>query len=194
MSVFPDAVFLTSAHEARQFVPDSGAEVAFAGRSNAGKSSAINTILNRRNFARISKSPGRTQLINFFSLTGDQRLVDLPGYGYARVGRSLRKHWRGLLADYFESRASLQGLFLVVDSRRRLGDFDWQMLDWSRMIECPVHVLLTKADKLKRQEASRTLAAVQKDLGEIATVQLFSATKKLGLEEARRLLDRLLAG
>ncbi len=194
MSVFPDAVFLTSAHEARQFVPDSGAEVAFAGRSNAGKSSAINTILNRRNFARISKSPGRTQLINFFSLTGDQRLVDLPGYGYARVGRSLRKHWRGLLADYFESRASLQGLFLVVDSRRRLGDFDWQMLDWSRMIECPVHVLLTKADKLKRQEASRTLAAVQKDLGGIATVQLFSATKRLGLEEARRLLDRLLAG
>lgn len=194
MSVFPDAVFLTSAHEARQFVPDSGAEVAFAGRTNAGKSSAINTILNRRNFARTSKSPGRTQLINFFSLTGDQRLVDLPGYGYARVGRSLRKHWRGLLADYFESRASLQGLFLVVDSRRRLGDFDWQMLDWSRMIECPVHVLLTKADKLKRQEASRTLAAVQKDLGGIATVQLFSATKKLGLEEARRLLDRLLAG
>lgn len=194
MSVFPDAVFLTSAHEARQFVPDSGAEVAFAGRSNAGKSSAINTILNRRNFARTSKSPGRTQLINFFSLTGDQRLVDLPGYGYARVGRSLRKHWRGLLADYFESRASLQGLFLVVDSRRRLGDFDWQMLDWSRMIECPVHVLLTKADKLKRQEASRALAAVQKDLGGIATVQLFSATKKLGLEEARRLLDRLLAG
>ena len=120
MSVFPDAVFLTSAHEARQFVPDSGAEVAFAGRSNAGKSSAINTILSRRNFARTSKSPGRTQLINLFSLTGDQRLVDLPGYGYARVGRSLRKHWRGLLAEYFESRASLQGLFLVVDSRRRL--------------------------------------------------------------------------
>ncbi len=194
MSVFPDAVFLTSAHEARQFVPDSGAEVAFAGRSNAGKSSAINTILSRRNFARTSKSPGRTQLINFFSLTSDQRLVDLPGYGYARVGRSLRKHWRGLLAEYFESRASLQGLFLVVDSRRRLGDFDWQMLDWSRMIECPVHVLLTKADKLKRQEASRTLAAVQKDLGGTATVQLFSATKRLGLEEARRLLDRLLAG
>jgi GTP-binding protein len=194
MSVFPDAAFLTSAHEASQFVPDSGAEVAFAGRSNAGKSSAINSILNRRNFARTSKSPGRTQLINFFSLTDDRRLVDLPGYGYARVGRSLRKHWRGLLADYFEARASLQGLFLVVDSRRRLGDFDWQMLDWSRMIECPVHVLLTKADKLKRQEASRTLAAVQKELGEIATVQLFSATKGLGLEEARNLLDRLLAG
>ncbi len=194
MSVFPDAIFLTSAHEARQFVADSGAEVAFSGRSNAGKSSAINTILNRRNFARTSKSPGRTQLINFFSLAGDQRLVDLPGYGYARVGKSLRKHWRGLLAEYFESRTSLQGLFLVVDSRRRLGDFDWQMLDWSQMIECPVHVLLTKADKLKRQEASRTLAAVQKDLGDVATAQLFSATKGLGLEEARRLLNRFLAG
>jgi GTP-binding protein len=194
MSVFPDAIFLTSAHEARQFVADSGAEVAFAGRSNAGKSSAINTILNRRNFARTSKSPGRTQLINFFGLAGDQRLVDLPGYGYARVGKSVRKHWRGLLAEYFESRISLQGLFLVVDSRRRLGDFDWQMLDWSRMIECPVHVLLTKADKLKRQEASRTLAAVQKDLGDVATAQLFSATKGLGLEEARGLLNRFLAG
>ena len=194
MSVFPDAIFLTSANEARQFVADSGTEVAFAGRSNAGKSSAINTILNRRNFARTSKSPGRTQLINFFSLAGDQRLVDLPGYGYARVGKSVRQHWRGLLAEYFESRTSLQGLFLVVDSRRRLGDFDWQMLDWSRMIECPVHVLLTKADKLKRQEASRTLAAVQKDLGDVATAQLFSATKGLGLEESRGVLNRFLAG
>ncbi len=194
MSVFPNAAFLTSAHEAHQFVSDAGAEVAFAGRSNAGKSSAINTILNRRNFARTSKSPGRTQLINFFSLVDDQRLVDLPGYGYARVGRSLRKHWRGLLAEYFESRMSLQGLFLVVDSRRGPGDFDWQMLDWSRMIECPVHVLLTKADKLKRQEASRTLAAAQKDLGDTATVQLFSATKNQGLEEARGVLEGFLAG
>jgi GTP-binding protein len=194
MSVFPNAAFLTSAHEAHQFVSDTGAEVAFAGRSNAGKSSAINTILNRRNFARTSKSPGRTQLINFFSLVDDQRLVDLPGYGYARVGRSLRKHWRGLLAEYFESRMSLQGLFLVVDSRRGPGDFDWQMLDWSRMIECPVHVLLTKADKLKRQEASRTLAAVQKDIGDTATVQLFSATKNQGLEEARGVLEGFLAG
>ena len=193
MSVFPNAAFLTSAHEAHQFVSDTGTEVAFAGRSNAGKSSAINTILNRRNFARTSKSPGRTQLINFFSLVDDRRLVDLPGYGYARVGRSLRKPWRGLLAEYFESRTSLQGLFLVVDSRRGPGDFDWQMLDWSRMIECPVHVLLTKADKLKRQEASRTLAAVQKDIGDTATVQLFSATKNQGLEEARRVLEGFLA-
>jgi GTP-binding protein len=193
MSVFPNATFLTSANEAGQFVPDTGAEVAFAGRSNAGKSSAINTIVSRRTFARTSKSPGRTQLVNFFSLAVDQRLVDLPGYGFAKVGKSLRNHWRGLLAEYFEARGSLQGLFLVVDSRRGIGDFDWQMLDWSRMIDCPTHVLLTKADKLKRQEATRTLAAVQKDLGDVATVQLFSATKGLGLEEARGVLDRFLA-
>jgi GTP-binding protein len=192
MSVFPDAAFLTSAHEPRQFVADTGSEIAFSGRSNAGKSSAINAVLNRRNFARTSKSPGRTQLINFFSLQGDQRLVDLPGYGYARVGKSLRAHWRGLLADYFETRMSLKGLFLIVDSRRRLGDFDWQMLDWTGGIGCPTHVLLTKADKLKRQEARNTLAAVQKELGDIATVQLFSATKGQGVEEARVLLNRLL--
>jgi len=194
MSVFPDAAFLASAHEARQFVADSGAEVAFAGRSNAGKSSAINTILNRRNFARTSKSPGRTQLINFFSLTDDRRLVDLPGYGYARVSRSLRQHWRGLLEAYFRSRESLSGLMLVVDSRRLLRDFDWQMLDWCRAIDCPVHVLLTKADKLKRGPADQALAAVRKELGDLATVQLFSATAGQGVDEARSALSQLFAG
>ena len=180
MSAFPNAVFLTSAHEAHQFAVDTGAEVAFAGRSNSGKSSAINAILNRRNFARTSKSPGRTQLINFFSLSEDQRLVDLPGYGFARVGRSLRDHWRGLLAAYFESRESLRGLILVVDSRRLLGDFDRQMLDWGRAIECPVHVLLSKADKLKRRPAADALAAVQKELGGLATVQLFFGHQRAG--------------
>lgn len=194
MSVFPDAAFLTSAHEAHQFVADLGAEVAFAGRSNAGKSSAINSIVSRRNFARTSKSPGRTQLINFFSLAEGRRLVDLPGYGYARVGRSLRRHWQGLLEDYFQSRDSLTGLVLVVDSRRLLGDFDWQMLDWSRETGCPLHVLLTKADKLKRQPAERALAATQKDLAGIATAQLFSATTGRGLDEARQRLEQLLAG
>jgi len=194
MSEYPQANFLSSAHRVDQFVEDAGTEVAFAGRSNSGKSSAINAILNRRNLARTAKIPGRTQLINFFSVRQGQRLVDLPGYGYARVSKELLRHWRQLLDGYFDRRQSLAGLFIVVDSRRSLGDFDWQMLDWSRMIECPVHVLLTKADKLKRQEATRTLAAVQKDLGGIATVQLFSATKRLGLEEARRLLDQLLAG
>jgi len=194
MSVFPDACFLTSAHEPHQFVADVGLEVAFAGRSNAGKSSAINTIVNRRNFARTSKSPGRTQLINFFGLAENQRLVDLPGYGYARVSRSARDHWQGLLKEYFQYRKSLIGAIIVVDSRRLLGDYDWQMLDWCRSIECRVHVLLTKADKLKRQAANNALAASQKQLGDLATVQLFSATKGLGLQEARRELDALLSG
>ena len=194
MSVYPHACFLTSAHESGQFVADTGREVAFAGRSNAGKSSAINAIVNRRGFARTSKNPGRTQLINFFSLVDDHRLVDLPGYGYARVARSLRDHWRGLLEDYFERRRSLAGLMLVVDSRRGLGDFDWQMLDWCRAIDRPVHVLLTKADKLKRQAASKALGTAKKELDGMATVQLFSALKGEGLTQARQVLDGYLHG
>jgi len=194
MSAFPNAHFLTSAHEPHQFVADIGAEVAFAGRSNAGKSSAINMIVNRRNFARTSKSPGRTQLINFFGLAENKRLVDLPGYGYARVSQSARNHWQELLQDYFQYRQSLVGAIIVVDSRRLLGDYDWQMLDWCRSIECRVHVLLTKADKLKRQVANNALAASQKQLGDLATVQLFSATKGQGVEEARLQLIDLLSG
>jgi len=193
MSVYPDARFLTSAHEAHQFVADLGVEVAFAGRSNAGKSSAINTILNRRNFAHTSKSPGRTQLINFFSLDDGQRLVDLPGYGYARVSQSLRDHWQGLLEQYFQHRRSLAGTIIVVDSRRLLGDFDWQMLDWCRSIGCPVHILLTKADKLKRQAARDALAASQKELHGIASVQLFSAKSRQGLQEALQQLKTFLS-
>lgn len=193
MSAFPDARFLTSAHETHQFVPDTGVEVAFAGRSNAGKSSAINTILNRRNFARTSKSPGRTQLINFFSLTENQRLVDLPGYGYARVSQAVRTHWQGLLEAYFQYRQSLAGTIIVVDSRRLLGDIDWQMLDWCRSIECPTHILLTKADKLKRQAAGKALTTVQKELNGLATVQLFSATKRQGLPTALQQLNAFLA-
>lgn len=194
MSQYPDARFLVSAFRPEQFVPDTGTEVAFAGRSNAGKSSAINRIVNRRAFARTSKQPGRTQLINFFDLGEGRRLVDLPGYGYARVSRALRDHWQGLLVEYFENRQSLTGLMLVVDIRRQLGDFDWQMLDWCRDIGCPVHVLLTKADKLKREAATKALAQVRKELGEQAEVQLFSATKDQGLDTARRSLKALLAG
>jgi GTP-binding protein len=133
-------------------------------------------------------------LINFFDLGGDRRLVDLPGYGYARVSRALREHWRGLLADYFENRRSLKGLILVVDVRRGLGDFDWQMLDWCGEIGCPVHVLLTKADKLKREAAAAALAQVRRELGEEVSAQLFSAVKDEGLEGARRELERLLGG
>ncbi len=192
MSHYPQASFLTSAHQPKQFVADEGAEVAFAGRSNAGKSSAINAIVNQRNFARISKSPGRTQLINFFTLRDNQRLVDLPGYGYARVPQSVQKHWRQLLGAYFEQRRSLVGLFMMVDIRRSLSDFDWQMIDWAAQIGCPAHVLLTKADKLKRGAAMNTFLQVRKELGEAATVQLFSATKRTGVEEAREALDGML--
>ncbi len=194
MSEFPHASFLTSAAEPSQFVVDSGAEVAFAGRSNAGKSTAINAIVNRRNFARTSKQPGRTQLVNFFVLADDQRLVDLPGYGYAKVSRSMRRNWQQLLEGYFQSRRSLSGTILIVDSRRLLGEFDRLMLDWCRSIDCPVHVLLTKADKLKRREAMNGLTAVQRELGDSVTVQLFSGTKGQGLDEARQNLQALLIG
>ena len=194
MSVYPAARFITSAFRPEQFVPDTGAEVAFAGRSNAGKSSAINAIVNRRGFARTSKSPGRTQLLNFFSLDADRRLVDLPGYGYAKVTQALQAHWRGLLVDYFENRQSLKGLVLVVDARRLLGDFDWQMLEWCEQIDCPVHVLLTKADKLKRMAAASALQTVRSELGDTASVQLFSALKARGLEPARQQLQRFLDG
>ena len=194
MSEYPDARFLTSADDQAQFVLDSGAEVAFAGRSNAGKSTAINKIVNRRNFARTSKQPGRTQLVNFFSLGDDQRLVDLPGYGYAKVGPAKRRHWKELLEGYFQSRRSLSGTILVVDSRRLLGEFDRLMLDWCRSIDCPVHVLLTKVDKLKRREATAGLAEVRSELGGDATAQLFSGTKGQGLDEARQSLRALLIG
>lgn len=194
MSHYPDARFLTSAHQPGQFVEDAGREVAFAGRSNAGKSSAINALVNQRNFARTSKSPGRTQLINFFSLGKGRRLVDLPGYGFARVSRSVQAHWRELMGEYFESRQSLAGLFVVVDIRRSIGDFDWQMLDWAESIGCPAHVLLTKVDKLKRGPAANTFQQVRKELPEGMTVQLFSAIRKDGLKEARAMLDKFLAG
>jgi len=193
MSVYPAARFVTSAARAAQFLPDEGAEVAFAGRSNAGKSSAINVIVGRRDLARTSKTPGRTQLINFFDLASDQRLVDLPGYGYARVSEEMREHWRELLADYFNRRSSLAGLMVVVDSRRGIGDLDRQMLGWGGALGCRLHVLLTKADKFSRREAAATLAAAEGELRDLrVTVQLFSATSRLGLEAARAVLAEML--
>ena len=193
MSHYPQASFLTSAHQPEQFVADVGAEVAFSGRSNAGKSSAINALVNQRNFARTSKSPGRTQLINFFHLRENQRLVDLPGYGYARVTKAMQKHWRVLMAAYFEERSSLSGLFVVVDIRRSLGDFDWQMVDWATQIGVPAHVLLTKADKLKRGAAKTALLQAKKELDGAATIQLFSALKKDGVDEGRKVLDEMVS-
>jgi GTP-binding protein len=194
MSAYPRIEFMTSANRPNQFVADSGREVAFAGRSNAGKSSAINTITARRGLARISKTPGRTQLINFFELESDQRLVDLPGYGFAKVPEAMRRHWRELVTAYFERRQSLAGLFVVMDCRRPLRDFDLQMMAWAEHRECPAHVLLTKSDKLSRGKASAALHSTRRELGDSATVQLFSALKKTGVEEARTYLDAMLAG
>lgn len=193
MSQYPDAKFLLSANAVEQFLPDTGREVAVAGRSNAGKSSAINVIVNRRQFARTSKTPGRTRLVNFFSLREDERLVDLPGYGFARVSAAMQRHWGELLETYFESRQSLRGLLLVIDARRMLSDFDRQMLSFAESVDVPVHVLLTKADKLKRGQASSALLQGQKELSGNASVQLFSAPKRQGVEEARIVLEQYLS-
>ncbi|MEO1201250.1 MAG: ribosome biogenesis GTP-binding protein YihA/YsxC [Pseudomonadota bacterium] len=192
MSVYPDATFLKSANAAGQFLPDEGAEVAVAGRSNAGKSSAINVIVNRRQFARTSKTPGRTQLVNFFALRPGQRLVDLPGYGFAKVSDQMRKHWGELLTTYFEQRESLRGLILVVDIRRGLTEFDDRMLAFARSVDLPIHVLLTKADKLKRGQAATMLLKTRKALESRASVQLFSALKRDGEQEARQRLNEML--
>ena len=194
MSQYPQARFLKSANAPAQFVPDEGAEVAFAGRSNAGKSSAINVIVNRRQFARTSKTPGRTQLVNFFELRDGARLVDLPGYGFAKVSSSMRDHWANLMADYFETRASLRGMFLIVDIRRRLTDFDRQMLGFADAVGLPVHVLLTKADKLKRGQAATALIEVRRELGDTASAQLFSALDRQGEGEARDMLEAFFTG
>jgi GTP-binding protein len=193
MSQYPQAAFIKSADSPAQFVPDEGAEVAFAGRSNAGKSSAINVIVNRRQFARTSKTPGRTRLVNFFFLREDARIVDLPGYGFARVSDKVRGHWADLMADYFETRASLRGMFLIVDIRRQLTDFDRQMLAFGEAVGLPVHILLTKADKLKRGQAARAMLEVRSELGDAVTIQYFSALSRQGEEEARARLEEFLA-
>ena len=171
--------------------PDDGLEIAFAGRSNAGKSSAINAITGRKGLARTSGTPGRTQHINFFSLPVEgahRRLVDLPGYGYAKVAKSVREQWERTLHRYLEIRESLRGLILLMDSRHPLTAGDQQMLNWCQAVDMPVHILLTKIDKLKRGEAASTLAKVNRMLAEnwpIASVQRFSATKREGVDQAR---------
>lgn len=156
--------FLSSAHSLDQLPPDEGREVAFAGRSNAGKSSALNALTGQKALARISKTPGRTQLINLFQVEPGRFLVDLPGYGYAKVPEALRRHWRRTLAEYFERRRSLNGLILLMDIRHPLTEMDRQMLDWSRHRGLPCLVLLTKADKLKRGPAKATLLQVGRAL------------------------------
>jgi GTP-binding protein len=193
MSAFPHARYLKGAHEPSQFVPDTGAEVAFAGRSNSGKSSAINAITQRHGLAKTSKTPGQTQLINFFELEPGRRLADLPGYGFAKVPRPLQDHWKRLLETYFRSRDSLKALFLVMDARRPLGEQDWQMIEYSHVCGRAVHLLLTKADKLSRSEGASTLARVRREVEGRASAQLFSTPAKTGVDEARRSLKRYLS-
>ena len=182
MSRFSDARFLISAAAPAQFPPDFGAEVAFVGRSNAGKSSAINAVTHRHGLARTSKTPGRTRLLNFFELLAGKRLVDLPGYGYASGPASERRTWQPLI-DALHTRASLHGLFVIVDARRGLAAGDAGLLDWAAP-EHKVHVLLTKADKLNRSEAGQALRDARGVLGARGSVQLFSALKGTGVGEA----------
>jgi GTP-binding protein len=190
VSVYPDVKFLTSAAEAHQLAPDNGREVAFAGRSNSGKSTAINAITQRSGLARVSRTPGRTQLINFFELAPERRLVDLPGYGFAKVPEAVRSGWLALLEHYFNTRESLVGLMLVVDGRRGLGAEDAAMLEWLLARDRSAHVLLTKADKLNRRESTRVLRETREACADAAvSAQLFSAHAKLGLEEVRAVMD-----
>jgi GTP-binding protein len=192
---FQRAQFLTSVPEARLAPADSGAEIAFAGRSNAGKSSALNSITGQRNLARTSKTPGRTQQINFFDLGDNRRLVDLPGYGYARVPQAMKDEWQRNLAHYLRVRRSLRGLVLLMDCRHPLTEYDQHMLEWCTEVGLPVHILLTKADKLKRGPASAALLAVRKQLAGWhvpASAQLFSALRHTGVDEAREILGRWL--
>jgi GTP-binding protein len=194
MSIYPSVRFLTSAAESHQLAADSGREVAFAGRSNSGKSTAINVITQRSGLARVSRTPGRTQLINFFELAPDRRLVDLPGYGFAKVPERVRAQWLKQLQHYFNVRESLVGLILIVDSRRGLGEQDVAMLEWVLARGREAHVLLTKADKLNRQDGVRVLRETALACADTAvTSQLFSAHSKQGVEAARVVLDRWLA-
>ena len=187
VSLCQQATFIKSASLVSQCPPDIGLEVAFAGRSNAGKSSALNTLTHAR-LARTSKTPGRTQLINFFKLDDKRRLVDLPGYGYAKVPLELKAHWQQHLDAYLTGRQSLVGLVLVMDLRHPLSDFDCMMLEWARKSDIPAHVLLSKADKMAFGAAKNALLKVQtrmrKELGSNASVQLFSSPKRMGIDEA----------
>jgi len=193
MSTYPHVKFLTSAAEAHQLAPDKGREIAFAGRSNSGKSTAINAITERTGLARVSRTPGRTQLINFFELAPERRLVDLPGYGFAKVPEKVRLHWLQLMEHYFNVRESLVGLILIVDSRRGLGAQDAGMLEWVLARDRFAHVLLTKTDKLNRRDAQRVLRETRAACSDTSvTAQLFSAHSRQGLEEARQVMDRWL--
>ncbi|PIQ43314.1 MAG: YihA family ribosome biogenesis GTP-binding protein [Gammaproteobacteria bacterium CG11_big_fil_rev_8_21_14_0_20_46_22] len=187
---FQKAHFLLSVASVKQLPPDTGAEIAFAGRSNAGKSSALNTLTQQKSLARTSKTPGRTQLINFFEIDNDRRLVDLPGYGYAKVPEAQKQKWQALIDAYFRKRESLVGLVLLMDIRHPLKPFDEQVIAWAKSCSLPLHILLTKSDKLKYGAAKKTLDEVKRALpSELISVQLFSSLKKTGLDECEQVLS-----
>jgi GTP-binding protein len=191
MSLFRNAQFEISIAKPSGLPPPRGVEIAFAGRSNAGKSSAINTLTDHTRLAFVSKTPGRTQLINFFRLPNDAVLVDLPGYGYAQVPEAIRAQWQRLLEEYLTRRPNLIGLVLIMDSRHPLTERDRAMIGWFAPSGRPIHVMLTKCDKLTRSAQGQTLAAVRKELAQIGpqvTVQLFSSLKKTGVEEAEKVV------
>lgn len=184
--------FYKSAQKVEQCPPDSKIEIAFAGRSNAGKSSAINTITNIKGLAKTSKTPGRTQLLNYFAVAEHYYLVDLPGYGYAKVSHSTQKEWEKSLTKYIETRAQLKGVFIIMDVRHPLTDHDQNMINWVAGYKIPIHILLTKADKLSRGAAANVLQQVRKELAaayELITVQLFSSLNGTGVEDAREKLN-----
>jgi GTP-binding protein len=194
MSRYPKARFLKSASSPAGFGDDSGYEVAITGRSNSGKSSALNAILRRQDLARTSKMPGRTQAVNLFELEPGKRLADLPGYGHARVPDAVKAAWARLIESYFAGRASLAGVLIVVDSRRGFGERDEAMLGYATARGIPSRVLLSKSDKLGRNEARQVLAAAKASLAGRAGVQLFSATAGEGVDAAQAALDEMLAG
>nr|WP_315037991.1 ribosome biogenesis GTP-binding protein YihA/YsxC [uncultured Neisseria sp.] len=192
MNLFQNAKFFTTVNHLKD-LPDTPAEIAFVGRSNAGKSSTINTLTNHVRLAYVSKTPGRTQHINFFELENGNFMVDLPGYGYAQVPEAIRAHWVKLLGDYLQQRRQLIGLILIMDSRHPLKALDIQMLDFFHITGRPVHILLSKADKLSKNDQIKTLAAVKKSLKPYTerqkiSVQLFSSLKKQGMDEVNQVV------
>ena len=195
MGLFSKAKFYTTVNHMRDLPHHGGREVAFVGRSNAGKSSAINTLANHTRLAFTSKTPGRTQHINFFELGDGNYLVDLPGYGYAQVPPDVQAHWEQLLGNYLQTREELAGLVVIMDARHPLTDRDQGMLDWFLPTNKPVHILLTKSDKMSRQESTKTLREVKAFLLDHfphCTVQLFSSLKKQGMDEAEAVIGKWL--
>ena len=186
------ATYKLAAHLPRQLPADSGREVAFAGRSNAGKSSALNAMCNQHRLAKTSKTPGRTQQLVYFEVQPERYLVDLPGYGYAKVPMDLKAHWQAFINGWLQERQALVGLVIVMDIRHPLREFDLKMLDYAHARALPAHCLLTKADKLGRGAAGNTLLAVRRDLGVRGTVQLFSSETKQGIDEARAVVTNWL--